>query len=113
MKRSYLGEGAVAFGLAAGGVVMAGPANAAPTPQPNTQDPQETINNLQDDGFRVIVSRVGSGSMSDCTVASVRPGSEVPEVQAGALRPAPGSGQNPAQPSVSHTTVHVDLVCYH
>lgn len=113
MKRRNLGGGAAVLGLAASGLALAGPANAAPTPQPNAPDPQETISNLQSDGFRVIVSRVGSGSMSDCTIASVRPGSEIPEVKAGALRPLPGSGQSPAQPAVSHTTVHVDLACYH
>ena len=52
---------------------------------------------LQTEGFRVIESRVGSGSIDNCTVTAVRHGRELSS-QEGKLR-----GQN--------TTVYVDLGC--
>ena len=57
----------------------------------------QTIHRLQTEGFRVIESRVGSGSIDNCTVTAVRHGRELSS-QEGKLR-----GQN--------TTVYVDLGC--
>lgn len=63
---------------------------------------QQTINRLQSEGYRVIVNKVGNGSLDRCSVKSVRPGQSVTEVQR-----LPRS----AQEVVKYRTVHVDVGC--
>lgn len=112
MQKVKISAGAVATvaGLAVGAFAVAGPAGAAPT-EPNAQ---ETINNLQSEGYKVIVSRVGSSSMSDCTVAAVRPGNDVVKMQPRRnMAPRGGDGMaGRTQSVVKHTTVHVDVACH-
>ncbi len=59
-----------ATGLAAATLAFASPATAAPSPGGGSA--QSTIKHLQSDGYTVIVTRVGGGPMSACTVADVR-----------------------------------------
>jgi hypothetical protein len=61
----------MAGGLTAVILGMAVPAGAAPTGPGNAQ---ETINQLQADGYTVIVNRVGATPLEQATVVSVRPG---------------------------------------
>lgn len=59
------------FGLMSGGLGVAAPAAAAPSPELSAT---ETINQLQSEGYRVILSKVGNGSIDDCTVSAIRQG---------------------------------------
>ena len=79
-------------------VALAAPAAARPVVPPGPgESATQTIHRLQTEGFRVIESRVGSGSIDKCTVTAVRHGREL-NAQEGKLR-----GQT--------TTVYVDLGC--
>lgn len=89
-----------ATGLAVGALALAGPAAAAPS---GTGSAQQTIKQLEDEGYRVILSRVGSGSISDCNVKAVRPGRDITELKA-----APRGN---TEERVRYTTVYVDLAC--
>lgn len=91
---------AIGTGLAVGALAVAGPAAAAPG---GTGSAQQTINQLEDEGYRVILSRVGSGSISDCNVKAVRPGRDITELKA-----APRGN---TEERVRYTTVYVDLAC--
>lgn len=79
-------------------VAAAAPAAAQPVVPPAPgESASQTIHRLQTEGFRVIESRVGSGSIDKCTVTAVRHGRELSS-QGGRL-----NGQT--------TTVYVDLGC--
>jgi hypothetical protein len=89
----------VATGLAAAVIGLAGPAAAAPSGPGNAQ---QTINELQADGYNVIVNRVGSAPLDQATVVSVRPGQTYVRTD----RSGPGDDL------VTHTTnktVYVDV----
>lgn len=88
----------VGAGLALG--ALAAPAVAAPG---GAGSAQQTIKQLEDEGYRVILSRVGSGSISDCNVKAVRPGRDITELKA-----APRGN---TEERVRYTTVYVDLAC--
>jgi hypothetical protein len=62
---------AIAGGLAAAVMGLAAPAAAAPAGPGNAQ---ETINQLQADGYNVIVNRIGTTPLVQATVVAVRPG---------------------------------------
>jgi hypothetical protein len=89
-----------AAGLALGALALAGPAAAAPS---GTDSAQQTIKQLQSEGYRVIQTRVGTGSLDDCRVSAVRPGREITELKA-----APRGN---TEERVRYTTVYVDLAC--
>ncbi|MEN4398318.1 hypothetical protein ACNQR7_14675 [Mycolicibacterium senegalense] len=89
-----------ATGLALGALALAGPAAAAPS---GAGTAQQTIKQLEDEGYRVILSRVGSGSINDCNVKAVRPGRDITELKA-----APRGN---TEERVRYTTVYVDLAC--
>lgn len=91
---------AMGIGLAVGALALAGPAAAAPS---GTGSAQQTIKQLEDEGYRVILSRVGSGSIGDCNVKAVRPGRDITELKA-----APRGN---TEERVRYTTVYVDLTC--
>ena len=60
-----------ASALAAAVVGLATPAQAAPTGPGNAQ---QTISDLQAQGYTVIVNRIGSSPLDKSTVVAVRPG---------------------------------------
>lgn len=91
---------ALAAGFALTGLALAGPAAAAPTGQTSAQ---QTIKDLEAEGYRVIQTRVGSGSIDKCTVNAVRPGRDITELKA-----APRGN---TEEVVRYTTVYVDLKC--
>jgi hypothetical protein len=93
-------------GLCGLDTALAATATAAPTPQASAS---ETISQLQGEGYRVILSKVGNGALDDCTVNAVRQGHSV----TGAQPPAMAAGItmfNPGQ-VLQYTTVYVDLDC--
>jgi hypothetical protein len=63
-----------AGGLAGAALIGAHPASAAPWGSPSAQ---ETVNQLQSQGHRVILNKVGSAALGDCTISSVRPGETI------------------------------------
>ena len=87
-------------GLVAAGLALAAPAGAAPT-GPSTA--QQTINQLESEGYKVITTKVGSGSLDQCSVSGVRPGRDIPELKA--------FPRGNTQEVVRYTTVYVDLAC--
>jgi hypothetical protein len=58
---------ALALGLPAG-------AQAAPSGIGSAQD---TVNELENNGFKVVLNKMGAGPLDHCTVDSVRPGETV------------------------------------
>ncbi|MET0993602.1 MAG: hypothetical protein ABWY20_05760 [Mycobacterium sp.] len=91
----------IASGLAAAILGFAAPAQAAPTGPGNAQD---TISQLQADGYRVIVNRVGSTPLDQATVVAVRPGQTYSRTDSG----VPGAG-NDIVTTVTGKTVYVDV----
>jgi len=88
-----------ASGLAAAILGLAAPAAAAPTGPGNAQ---ETINELQADGYNVIVNRVGTTPLETATVVAVRPGQTYSRTDSG------NPGDDLAT-TVTSKTVYVDV----
>lgn len=61
----------VAADVAAAAVVSAGAAPAAPAGPPSVTD---TVRNLEAKGYEVILTTVGGGDPSKCSITSIRPG---------------------------------------
>jgi hypothetical protein len=89
-----------ASGLTAATIGLAGPAVAAPSGIGSAQD---TINQLQANGYRVILNKFGDAPLDLCTVTSIRPGREITE-------PRTDSGGDLVQ-VVLYTTVYVAVKC--
>ena len=68
------------FATAAAGAIIAlavgipASAQAAPSGIGSAQD---TVNELEDNGFKVVLNKMGTGPLDHCTVDSVRPGETV------------------------------------
>lgn len=86
---------------------MATAATAGAAPTESTAS--ETISELESQGYRVILSKVGTRAIDDCTVTNVRQGRQVtaPQIPTGA---ASITSFNPGQ-NLQYTTVYVDLDC--
>lgn len=78
-------------------------ANAAPA-GPQTVD--QVVGQLRAEGYRVILSRVGTAPLDRCSVSAVRPGSTYSRTDSG----FPGAG-NDIVTSVTSMTAYVDLSC--
>jgi hypothetical protein len=89
----------LAGGLTAAILGLAAPAGAAPTGPGNAQ---ETINQLQADGYNVIVNRVGATPLDQATVVAVRPGQTYSRTDSG----TPGDS---LETTVTGKTVYVDV----
>lgn len=97
------------FGLAAamvGGVAtavigLAAPAVAAPS---GPGSAQQTISELQGQGYTVIVNRLGTAPLDQATVVAVRPGQTYSRTDSG----VPGAG-NDIYTTVTDKTVYVDV----
>ncbi|MGV9798121.1 hypothetical protein ACWDTP_08675 [Mycobacterium sp. NPDC003449] len=94
----------VGIGCVAAAAVCAPTAAAAPSEPSAT----ETISQLESEGYRVILSKVGSGSIDDCSVSAVRQGRSVtgPQPPVNGNFTLMGPGQ-----VLQYTTVYVDLDC--
>jgi hypothetical protein len=65
--------------IAAGAFValaMALPTGAQAAPS-GIGSAQDTVNELEDNGFKVVLNKMGAGPLDHCTVDSVRPGETV------------------------------------
>src|SRR3546814_560904 len=81
-------------------VTTANQAHAAPSEPKSVQD---TIEQLESSGYKVILNKVGSARLDQCTVGAVRTGRDVTEFR-----------QNVRDQTVEHvlyTTIYVDAVC--
>ena len=90
-----------ASGLAAAILGLASPAQAAPSGPGNAE---QTISQLQAQGYNVIVNRIGSAPLDQATVVAVRPGQTFSRTDSG----APGAG-NDVVTTVTGRTVYVDV----
>ena len=86
-------------GLTAVFLGLAAPAIAAPTGPGNAQ---QTINELQADGYNVIVNRVGTTPLEQATVVAVRPGQTYSRTDSG----TPGDS---LETTVTGKTIYVDV----
>jgi hypothetical protein len=89
----------LAGGLTAVVLGVAAPAGAAPTGPRNAQD---TINQLQADGYNVTVNRVGATPLDRATVVAVRPGQNYSRTDSG----TPGDS---LETTVTGKTIYVDV----
>jgi hypothetical protein len=89
----------LAGGLTAAILGLAAPAGAAPTGPGNAQD---TINQLQADGYNVIVNRTGTTPLDQATVVAVRPGQTYSRTDSG----SPGDSFGT---TITGKTVYVDV----
>jgi hypothetical protein len=89
----------LAGGMTAAILGLAAPAGAAPTGPGNAQ---ETINQLQADGYNVIVNRVGTAPLDQATVVAVRPGQTYSRTDSG----SPGDSFGT---TITGKTVYVDV----
>jgi hypothetical protein len=87
-----------AAGLAAVTIGLATPADAAPTGSGSAQD---TINELQANGYKVILNKLSDAPLAQAKVVSVRPGREI-------TQRVTGSGGD-SYDKVLYTTVYVDV----
>jgi hypothetical protein len=88
----------LAGGLAAAVIGLASPANAAPSGPDSAQD---TISQLQQQGYNVIVNRLGDTPLDQATVVAVRPG------QTHETTDSRGGGS--IKTTVTSQTVYVDV----
>lgn len=101
--RKLVARAAVAGALAAVMFSSVDLANAAPT-GPQTVD--QVVEQLRAQGYHVILSRVGTAPLDQCSVSAVRPGHTYSRTDSG----APGAG-NDIVTTVIDMTAHVDLTC--
>jgi hypothetical protein len=95
---------AIAAGaMAAAALGLAGAANAVPS-GPNTA--AQTVSQLQAEGFQVILNKVGTAPLDQCTVSAVRPGQTFSRMDSG----APGA-MDDIVTTVTGRTVYVDVAC--
>jgi hypothetical protein len=92
---------AIVSGLAAAIIGLAAPADAAPTGPGNAQ---QTISELQSQGYTVIVNRIGTTPLDQATVVAVRPGQTYSRTDSGIA----GAG-NDIHTTVTNKTVYVDV----
>jgi hypothetical protein len=92
---------AMVGGLAAAIIGLAAPAAAAPT---GPGSAQQTINELQAQGYTVIVNRIGTAPLDQASVVAVRPGQTYSRTDTG----VPGAG-NDIHTTVTGKTVYVDV----
>ena len=92
---------AIVGGLAAAIIGLAAPASAAPA---GPGSAQQTINELQAQGYTVIVNRLGAAPLDQSTVVAVRPGQTYSRTDTG----VPGAG-NDIHTTVTGKTVYVDV----
>jgi hypothetical protein len=103
IPKSFATVAISAVALASATLVLAGIANAAPA-GPSSVD--QTVSQLQADGYQVIVNKVGTAPLSNCTTSAVRPGQTYSRTDSG----APGA-QDDIVTTVTDQTVYVHVAC--
>ena len=101
--RNFLFTSFAAGALASAALALAGTASAAPS-GPSPID--DTISQLQAQGFNVLVRRVDSAAVNQCTLNAVRPGQTFSRTDSG----APGAADDLVT-TVTNKTVYVDVTC--
>ena len=89
--------------LASAALGLASAASAAPA-GPATAD--QTVSQLQNNGYQVILNKFGTASLNQCTVNAVRPGQTYSRTDSG----APGAGDDLIT-TVTGKTVYIDVKC--
>ena len=90
----------IASGLGAAVLGLGAPANAAPTGPGNAE---QTISQLQAQGYNVIVNRLGASQLYQATVVAVRPGQTYSRTDSGV------PGVDHPTTTVTSKTVYVDV----
>ena len=103
MMKKFATASITAAVLAAAGLATATVAVAAPSGPASAAD---ALGSLQARGYDVIVNRVGTGSLEQCTTYAVRPGSTFTRMDSG----FPGAGNDLITKVVS-MTVYLDTAC--
>ncbi|RAV09805.1 hypothetical protein DQP55_16730 [Mycolicibacterium sp. GF69] len=98
MKRTRIGL-ATTGALAAAAIGLAAPVSAAPAEPQNAED---TIAQLKAEGYRVVVTQVGTAPLRDAEVTAVREGQSYSRIDAGA----------PAIGSTDHYATYQDRIVY-
>jgi hypothetical protein len=88
----------LAGGLAAAVIGLASPAAAAPSGPGSAQD---TISKLEQQGYNVIVNRIGDAPLDEATVVAVRPGQT--------HETSDSRGGSSIKTTVTSQTVYVDV----
>jgi hypothetical protein len=99
----FMTPGIAVGAMAIAALGLAGAANAAPS-GPTTAS--QTVNNLEAQGFRVIVNKIGTAPLEQCVVNSVRPGQTYSRMDSG----VPGA-MDDVVTTVTARTVYVDVAC--
>ncbi len=94
---------ATAGALAAGALVLAGGAMAAPT---GPTSPSQTVSELRAQGYDVIVNKIGAAPLDQCAVKGIRPGHTFSRTDSG----FPGA-MNDLRTTVTAKTVYLDVAC--
>jgi hypothetical protein len=90
------------------GLVTAAAAGAAPS---GVSTADQTINNLRSDGYNVIVSRTGTGTIDKCSVAEVRPGQSYSRTDSGVPGHLVGTPGPNIATTVMNKTAYLTLNC--
>ena len=101
--KSFATAAISAAALASAALALAGAATAAPA-GPAAVD--QTVSQLQAEGYQVIVNKVGTDPLSQCAISAVRPGQTYSRTDSG----APGA-QDDLITTVTEKTVYVELAC--
>jgi hypothetical protein len=79
IMRKHVVTGLTVGAMAIAALVDAQSATAAPSGPVSAQD---TVNQLRSEGYRIILNKVGCGSLDQCTVSAVRSGQPVTQLDA-------------------------------
>ena len=101
--KSFFFTTLTAGALASAALGLAGTANAAPS---GPSSVEQTVSQLQSQGYQVIVNRVGTARLDHCTISTVRQGQTFSRTDSG----VPGAG-NDVITTVTNKTVYVDVKC--
>jgi hypothetical protein len=92
----------IAFTVALGATTVAPPVVAVAAPA-GPRSVIDTVAALEEQGFKVIVNKVGDVPLDQCTVGGVRNGREVTELKR--------NNRDRTVESIKYTTVYVDAAC--
>jgi hypothetical protein len=110
MKKKFGLAALAASGLAGMALGLAPSALAAPA---GVESVPDTVNRLESEGYTVILNKVGSSALSECTVTAVRPGQTYVRTDSGI--PGAHSGIEGTTGDFTFTelskTVYVDVKC--
>ena len=89
--------------LASAALGLSSTANAAPS---TLSSAESSVSQLKSQGYHVVVNRVGTAPLGQCTIRAVRPGQPYSRTDSG----VPGS-HNDVITTVTNKTVYVDVAC--